>query len=282
MIGAVIGDIVGSRFEGTRFQQEPIELKNPVCDFTDDTVLTMAVAESLVRGHDPSDSYRRWWSNYPNRGYGGLFSQWARNPEAQANESTSNGGAMRVSPIALVCTGQDQVIEICRQYTKPTHNTAEALIGAEAIAVLTWFSKSEPDLSFLRTVAATDYYRLNQSIQDYEADQKFELCCNDTVPKAITAVLEAKCFEDAMINAVKIGGDVDTIACMAGGMAENIWGIPPSLGDWAWEKLPSEMRGILEDLYRVSGRKIAFDGIEKEQTLAKPSLFQRFKSIIAG
>ncbi|MBU2952304.1 ADP-ribosylglycohydrolase family protein [Marinobacter sp. F3R08] len=282
MIGAIVGDIVGSRFEGSLFQQEPIELKNPVCDFTDDTVLTMAVAESLVRGHEPSDSYRRWWAKYPNRGYGACFSQWARNPEARANESTSNGGAMRVSPIAIMCTGQDQVIKICREYTKPTHNTAEALNGAEAIAVLTWFSMVKPDLSFLRTVATTDYYRLDQSIKDYEADQKFELRCNDTVPKAIAAVLEAKCFEDAMINAVKIGGDVDTIACMAGGMAENIWGIPPSLGDWAWDKLPMEMRGLMEDLYRVSGRKIVFDGIEKEQTLAKPSLLERFKSAIAG
>jgi ADP-ribosylglycohydrolase len=282
MIGAIIGDIVGSRYEGSLFQRDPIELKNPICHFTDDTVLTVAVAESLLRGHKPEDCYRSWWHRYPDRGYGGWFSQWARDPDAPANASNSNGGAMRVSPIAMLGTSQDQVIQSCRDFTRPTHDTDEAIRGAEAIAVLTWFAKNDPDKSMLRTVATTDYYPLEQTVADYMEDQKFELRCDDTVPKAIVAVLEANSFEEAMTNAVKIGGDVDTIACMAGGMAEGLWGVPESLGDWAWEILPQEMKTILEELYRKGGRDLVFNGIEHEASTGKPSLLKKMMSVFGG
>jgi len=282
MIGAIVGDIVGSRFEGSLFQREPIDLVNPLCEFTDDTVLTVAVAESLLRDHKPEQSFRAWWNKYPTRGYGEWFRTWARDELAEANPSNSNGAAMRASPIALLGTSQEQVMETARRYAAATHNTVEAKRGAEAIAVLTWFSARERDLSFLRVVCETDYYKLPSTVADYQEDQKFELRCDDTVPKAIVAVLEANCFEEAMINAVKIGGDVDTIACMAGGMAENLWGVPESLGDWAWEKLPNEMKAVLEELYRKAGREIAFNGIEKSATLSKPSLFERLKGALSS
>lgn len=275
MIGAIIGDIIGSRFEGSLFQREPTNLRNDTCEFTDDTVLTCAVAQGLLRGTPPELAYREWWKKYPGRSYGSVFTEWAQDTTALPTPYRCNKAAMRVSPIALLAQSKEEAIRLSVEYSKPTHTSEEALKGAEAIAVLTWFAKRDPDPSFVQTVCKTDYYPLDLTMSDYEQAQIFEASCSDTVPKAVIAATTASSFEEAMINAIKTGGDINTIASMTGGIAEGLFGIPESLGNWGWEHLGDEMQDLMKVLYRKAGYEVCFDGTERKDPLLKPSLIEK-------
>lgn len=284
MLGAITGDIIGMPHEGALFMDPPSELMCRDCEFTDDTVLTVAVAQALCEDRDIAESLRGWWFRYPKRGYGGWFQRWASVPGAAAPESTSNGSAMRVSPVAMLCREQTLAVGVAGTQARATHYSDEAVRGAKAIALATHMAIHGADTSQIRKVIESNFYRLNRSVADYREDQYFECACDDTVPKALVAALEADCFEQVMVNAILIGGDVDTIAAMAGGVGEGLYGIPSEMADWAFSRLPEEMQEVVRREYQESG----FGGYFLPQTAwpknppsPSPNLWERIKGALS-
>lgn len=253
MLGAIAGDIIGMPHEGALFNEPPSTLMRHDCEFTDDTVLTVAIAQSLCDEYEFDDSLRRWWHRYPKRGYGGWFQRWANTPGAAPAASTSNGSAMRVSPVAMLCREPALAVDIAGIQARVTHDSDEAARGAKAIALATHMAVNGSGAPQIREAIESSFYRLDHTVADYQEQLYFECACDDTVPKAIVAALEADCFEQVMVNAILIGGDVDTIAAMAGGIGEGLYGIPAELADWAFAHLTDEMQAVVRREYQVSG-----------------------------
>lgn len=280
MLGAIAGDIIGMPHEGALLNEPPSTLMRHDCEFTDDTVLTVAIAQALCDGREFDDSLRGWWHRYPKRGYGGWFQRWANTPGAAPAASTSNGSAMRVSPVALRCPDPTLAVDIAGIQARITHDSDEAARGAKAIALATHMAINGAYAHEIREVIERCFYRLDRTVADYREELYFECACDDTVPKAIVAALEADCFEQVMVNAILIGGDVDTIAAMAGGIGEGLYGIPAELADWAFGHLPEEMQAVVRREYQVSGHGGYFmpqTAWPSRQDESPASIWQRIK-----
>lgn len=250
MLGAIIGDLVGSPFEGGACRDWTANLRQAESEFTDDTVLTIAVAESLLEQHDVALTLRTWTRRYPNRGYGGAYLKWALTDDAKPFQSYSNGGAMRVSPVALAASTLSEAIELATYTASPTHGHEEGLRGANALAAAIYLARTGESVDDIRMCIANTFgYGLNQSVAQRAETFGFSTLAEDTVPDALTAALEATSFEHALRNALYIGGDSDTIACMAGAVAEARFGIPAGYQAFLAEKIPGEMLRVLNRLY---------------------------------
>lgn len=286
MFGAVLGDILGSKYEGALFQTPPDDLRQANCNFTDDSVLTCAIADALINEHNPCTSLRNWWLRYPNRHYGGWFSGWCTHEGTKAYGSYGNGGAMRVSPVALFADDLVQTEELATTVTGVTHSHPEGMRGALVLAKAIRMALDGKSASFIRGQLLKSNYPYAQTVEECVRHQVFDLSAQGSVPKAIAAALEADCYETTIRNAIRIGGDTDTIACMAGGLAEALYGIPPSLGEWGWEKLPPEMQDTLTELYRKSGFDgVSFQGIEECHAIRnrkRPGILGNLKEAMAS
>jgi ADP-ribosylglycohydrolase len=250
MLGAILGDLLGSQFEGGRCQDPKAQLLSDGCQFTDDTVLTIAVAQALIEDGDIATSLRTWTRRYPNRGYGGSFLEWAAAEKNKSYRSFSNGGAMRVSPVALIARTLPEALELASWSAAPTHGHEEGLRGAQAIAAAIFLARTGENTADIRQYLTTTFgYDLRGAVSQRAEVFGFSTLAEDTVPDALTSALEATSFEQSIRNALWIGGDCDTIACMAGGIAEARFGISQDYLAFLDKQVPAEMRVVLQALY---------------------------------
>lgn len=254
MIGAIIGDIVGSRFEFNNIRTKNFELFTKDCSFTDDTICTVAIADAIYRKIDYKDALLEWCRKYPNpKGtYGLSFERWWRNDNPQPYNSCGNGSAMRVSQIGFYYNSLKKVLEEAEKSAKVTHNHKEGIKGAQAVAasiflLRTGYTKDDVKI-WLESVFG---YGLSHTVSYLREHNKFDETCQITVPQAITCFLESSGFEDAIRNAVSIGGDSDTIACIAGGLAEAFYGVPDNIFDKAYIYLDKDMKKVVKKAIRT-------------------------------
>ena len=253
MIGAIIGDIVGSRFERTNCKSTEFELFTKRCSFTDDTVMTLAIAKALLESDYDWSTLREntvkcmqeIGRKYPNCGYGQMFYLWLHKRNPKPYNSFGNGAAMRVSPVAYVAETIEQCIKLSDIVTGVSHNHPEGLKGAQAAAVATWAALQEMPKQEIRELIEDRFYDLNFTIDEIRPKYRFDASCQGSVPQAIKAFLESDDFESAIRLAVSIGGDGDTIAAIAGGIAEAYYGIPEHIKMQAIKYLTEDLRDIM-------------------------------------
>lgn len=260
MIGAIIGDIVGSRFEHHNCKSKDFELFSYGCRFTDDSVMSLAVCDALMKcGTDFADLRERAVSSmqsvgrsFPHRGYGGMFKRWLHFESPRPYNSFGNGAAMRVSGCGHVGTSIEQVKLLSKSVTEVTHNHPEGLKGAEATAVAVFLARTGKSLSEIRDHIVKNYYPLDFTLDEIRENYRFDSTCQGSVPQALEAVFESTGFEDAIRNAISIGGDSDTIAAIAGSVAEAYYGVPMDIRNSARFFLDERLFEILrkfENLY---------------------------------
>ena len=251
MLGACIGDIIGSVYEFQAWKSREFPLFSERSEFTDDSVCTVAVAECLLDGNDPALSLRKWCHRYPGRGYGGNFAVWLRETSMGPYNSFGNGAAMRVSPAALLAGNLEEALRMADHVTAVTHNHPEGLKGAAATVTAIWLARQGVAPEDIRERIQKDCgYDLSRSVDEIRPDYRFNETCQNTVPQAIVSALEATSFEDAIRNAISLGGDADTLAAIAGPIAEVLFGIPEEIRKRGWARLPKDMRDVLERLYK--------------------------------
>ena len=232
MWGAILGDIAGSRFEWNRIKTKDFEFFAPECEYTDDSVCTAAVAQILLEDLPAAPTLQRWCRRHPGRGYGGMFAGWIEADDPAPYRSYGNGAAMRVSPAAFVHRPGpvEDALKAADRVTAITHNHPEGMKGARATTHAIWlaFQGAAPQ-RIRRTIEHAYGYVLSRSVDEIRSGYSFDETCQRTVPEAITCALESTSFEDAVRNAVSLGGDADTLAAIAGPIAEAMHGIPARL-----------------------------------------------------
>ena len=245
MIGAIAGDIIGSVYEWNNIKTKQFDLFSPDCFFTDDTVLTVALAESILTGHDYASLMRTYYRRYPGAGYGGLFHQWAQAHEGQPYNSWGNGAAMRISSVGFAFNTLDEVLIRAAEYTAVTHNHTEGIKGAQATAAAIFLARTGSTKADIKQyMVATFRYDLSRSVDQIRPTYRFNESCQETVPEAIVCFLESTDFEDAIRNAISLGGDSDTLACITGGIAQAYYGVPTAIADRAMSILDEDLRGL--------------------------------------
>ena len=254
MLGAIIGDIAGSRFEFNNHRSKDFELFTPDCEATDDSIMTLCVAQALMDAEGDADALsgaavrrmREIGRNYPHCGYGGRFYRWifgAHDP--QPYNSFGNGAAMRVSPVGFYAGSEDEVKRLSHAVTAVSHDHPEGLKGAEATAMAIFMARNGADKAAIRERIERDYYKINFTLDEIRPTYRFNETCQDSVPQALEAFFESTSFEDAIRNAISIGGDSDTLAAIAGGVAEAYYGVPEEIAHAAEKFLDERLRGVL-------------------------------------
>lgn len=253
MLGAIIGDIVGSRFEWNNHRDKDFEFLTYKCFPTDDSIMSLAIAQAiLVSKPNHSDLSKNAIEcmqsvgrNYPDCGYGGSFYNWMFSDNSKPYNSYGNGAAMRVSPAGFAATSLEEAKELSRLVTEVTHNHPEGIKGAEATAVAIYLAKSGSSILEIRDYINDNYYPMNFTLDDIRDTYKFNETCQDTVPQALQAFFESTDFEDAIRNAISIGGDSDTLAAICGGVAEAYYGIPTDIRKHALTFLDQKLMQLL-------------------------------------
>lgn len=310
MLGAIIGDIVGSRFEFNNHRSKEFELFTPECRVTDDSIMTLAVSKAVMEArrtrddevsrmkgtkagwtlNDPQDNcgsdpdswgseqndagsgsgginekyyitaerlavkyMQRIGRKYPNCGYGGRFVRWIFSDTPQPYNSFGNGAAMRISPVGFAAESEEEVVRLSRAVTAVTHNHPEGIKGAEAAAMAIYMARKGCSKEDICDRITRNYYSLDFTIDEIRGTYMFDVTCQGSVPQAIEAFLESGSFEDAIRTAVSVGGDSDTIAAIAGSIAEAFYGVPEELKDKALSYLDSELRAIFDEWYLFIG-----------------------------
>jgi len=249
MIGAIAGDIIGSVYEHRPIKTKDFPLFHPQCDFTDDTVLTVAIADAILHGTSYVDSVRRIGRRYPAAGYGGSFIQWLQSSNAGPYNSWGNGSAMRVSPVGFAFSTEDEVLAHAKATAEITHNHPEGVKGAQATALAVFLARTGSDKESIRSRIASQFqYDLGRTVDDIRPVYAFDVSCQGTVPEAIVAFLDSHSYEDAVRNAVSLGGDSDTMACITGGIAEAFYGgVPEDVQAKVKELLTPDLWSVTEE-----------------------------------
>ncbi|MBN2427327.1 MAG: ADP-ribosylglycohydrolase family protein [Deltaproteobacteria bacterium] len=251
MIGAIAGDIVGSIYEHQPIKSKDFPLFQPGSTFTDDSVLTVAVARAILRRSSYLETVREIARRYPDAGYGGSFHQWlfATNPEPYY--SWGNGAAMRVSPVGWAFDNRKEVLSEAARTAEITHNHPEGIKGAQATALAVFLARKEKNKKRLKEEIARRFgYNLERSLDAIRPGYTFDISCQGTVPEAIIAFLESDSYEDAVRNAISLGGDSDTLACISGGIAEAYYGeVPELIRKQVRLILPEELWAITEKFW---------------------------------
>ena len=251
MLGAIIGDIIGSVYEFNNKKQKDFHLFTPMSRFTDDTVMTLAVAKWLTEDKEHSEEglvlrMQDLGRRYPYVGYGGGFRRWLYNQQPQPYNSYGNGSAMRVSPIAFYAQSLEETLRLATISAKITHNHPEGIKGAKAIAAATYLARTGATKAEIKAYIEEDYkYNLNQQLDNIWPALTTDLTCQKTVPAAILAFLKGEDFEDVIRIAVSLGGDSDTLAAMAGSIAQAFYGLPQKLATHCYALLTPDLRTIL-------------------------------------
>ena len=296
MLGAIIGDIVGSRFEWNNIKSKEFDFFTYTCELTDDSVMSLAVAKAILEVGDDIDALgslttkymREIGRKYPNCGYGGMFKQWMVADSMGAYNSYGNGAAMRVSACGFAARNLEEAKLLSRKVTEVTHNHPEGIKGAEATAVCVFLAREGKNILEIRDYVNQHYYPMNFTLDGIRGSYQFDVTCQGTVPQAIMAFIESTGFEDAIRNAVSIGGDSDTLAAITGGIAEAYYGIPVEIRKHALtfldERLlkiltefenkypPALEKNIAEKNIKITGRKRKVEGKTREKVMQE-SLF---------
>ena len=255
MIGAILGDIIGSPYEfdmGGKTKDFPLFSEDSY--FTDDTVMTIAVAEAFLDAPDDEDAIRRcliasmqkWGRRYPGAGYGVRFSRWLKSYNPQPYNSWGNGSAMRVAAVAWLYNDLDTVRRMARISADVTHNHPEGIKGAEATASAIFLARTGHTKAEIKAYIENEFhYDLSRTCDEIRPTYRHVESCQETVPEAITAFLEGDSFEDVIRTAVSLGGDCDTLTCIAGSIAEGFYGVPEDLKQACRDRLSDDIRKIL-------------------------------------
>ena len=257
MIGAIMGDMIGAPYE---FDRSPKTKEFPLfsrdSNFTDDSVMTIAVAEALMDTIGKSDdeikdalvaSMQKWGHKYPNAGYGGMFYRWLRKKNPQPYGSFGNGSAMRVSSAGWLYDTLEETRHMARLTAEVTHNHPEGIKGAESIAAAIFLARTGKTKDEIRNYITGEFgYDLSRTCDEIRPGYHHVESCKETVPEAITAFLEEKDFEDVICTAVSLGGDCDTLTCIAGSMAEAFYGVPEELQAEGRKRMPADMLAVLD------------------------------------
>ena len=265
MYGAILGDIIGSPYEFDRSPKvKDFPLLSSACYYTDDSVMTIAVAEAFM--DDPEDeelirarvvqAMQKWGKLYHNAGYGAYFCNWLTDPDPQPYNSFGNGSAMRVSAIAWLYEDMQTVRRMARLSAEVTHNHPEGIKGAEATAAAIFMGRMGHSKAQIKAYIEKEFdYDLNRTCDEIRPNYHHVESCQETVPEAITAFLEGESFEDVIRTAVSLGGDCDTLTCIAGAIAEGFYGVPEELKKECRNHLPAQLLNVLQK----------FDSLQKYQ-----------------
>ena len=291
MLGAIIGDIVGSRFEWSNIKTKEFDFFTYRCEVTDDSIMTLAIAKAILEAKGDLNKLsslavkfmREIGRQYPHCGFGGMFRKWMYSNVMGPYNSFGNGAAMRVSACGIVAHSIDEAIMLSRMVTEVTHNHPEGLKGAEAVAVCVYLARDGKNIFEIRDHVNKNYYPMNFTLDGIREAYQFSETCQDTVPQAIMAFLESKGFEDAIRNAISIGGDSDTLAAITGAIAEAYYGIPTEIRKHALTFLDERLLKILNDFesayppaleknvadknIKVKGRKRKIEGTTREDAM---------------
>lgn len=253
MLGAIIGDIAGSRFEFNPTNDYNFELLSKQCAYTDDTICTVAVADAILNGEDYGSTIHRWCRKYPNPkgSYGSSFQRWVASDNLTPYGSFGNGAAMRVSPVAWAFTDRETVLENAKSTAECTHNHPEGIKGAQTTALAIFLAlETRRNGMTLDVEAIIDecikFSGYNHDIRESAVRNKFDETCQGTVPVALWIIRQSTSFEDAIRRAVSLGADADTLGAIVGSMAEAIWGIPQKIADRSMVYLPTDMKNVID------------------------------------
>jgi ADP-ribosylglycohydrolase len=228
MIGAIAGDIIGSVYEHHNIKTKDFVLFSDRCSFTDDSVLTIALADSILTGTPYVDNLKTFYQWYPHRGYGGSFHTWAKNPHSGPYNSWGNGAAMRISPVGYAYDDIETVLQKAREFTEITHNHSEGIKGAQAIAAAIFLARTGASKTDIQDfIESKFHYNLSKHVDEIRPTYEFDVSSQGTVPQAIRAFIDSSDFEDAIRTAISLGGDSDTLACITGGVAQAFYGAVP-------------------------------------------------------
>lgn len=253
MLGAIIGDVSGSRFEWNNIKTKDFDLFNMSCTYTDDSVMSLAICEAILRSNGDVtllskytvEEMQRLGRKYPGAGYGGYFREWLLTSDPKPYSSWGNGAAMRVSGCGFAASSIEEAKDYARAVTEVTHNHPEGIKGAEAVAGAVFMAKSGKNMLDIQDYIQKNYYDINFKLADIREEYSFDESCQGTVPQALEAFFESTDFEDAIRNAISIGGDSDTIAAITGGIAEAYYGIPAEIRKLALTYLDEDLLSIL-------------------------------------
>ena len=255
MLGAIAGDIIGSIYEAAPIKTKRFPLFGAGVTFTDDTVCTVAIADALMSGGDLARFLRAYVHRYPGRGYGGMFARWAHDPDMPAYGSWGNGAAMRVSAVARLAADEAEALATTARTAEVSHDHADAVAGAQATVLAAWLARRGAAPTVIRSeITARFGYDLTQPVDQIRAWYAFDISSKGTVPPAIVCALEADGYEAAIRNAVSLGGDSDTLACITGGIAEALHGIPAEIAEKARSYLDADLLRVVDRFYRTIGQ----------------------------
>ncbi len=255
MLGAIIGDIVGSRWEFNSTNDYNFKWLSEENDFTDDTICSVAVADALLHGRDFGESIHDWCNRYPNPkgGYGGRFAQWVHSENPQPYNSFGNGSAMRVSPVARWYKYIDEMLDAAAATALPSHNHDEGIKGAQTVALAIFralqFGKQAPEHIDEILDECVQFSGYNINIKKIDVINRFDETCQGTVPVALWIIGISNNFEDAVRKAVSLGADADTLGAIVGSIAEAIWGIQEETKQEIFEYLPAEIKEVIGQFY---------------------------------
>ncbi len=263
MFGAILGDIIGAPYEFDRGgKTKDFPLFSEGSEFTDDTVMTAAVAEALLDTLGGTDeeirsaltaSMQRWGRAYPDAGYGARFIGWVFSDDPKPYNSCGNGSAMRVSPAGWLGNGLDEVRRLARLTAEVTHDHPEGIKGAEAVASAICLARTGKSKAEIRDYIVNEFgYDLSRTCDEIRPFYHHVETCQETVPEAITAFLEGDGFEDVIRTAVSLGGDCDTLTCIAGSIAEAFYGVPTELVDEAKKRLTDDILAAVNRFYEIT------------------------------
>ena len=251
MLGAIIGDIVGSNYEFGSHKSKNFSLLTQNCRPTDDSILTIAVGLACVESDTDSEysfkkSLVRWLKKlcllYPDAGYGKMFYEWAISDSDEPYGSYSNGAAMRVSPTAYACDSLEDVERLAGWSAEVTHDHPDGITGAKAVAAAIFLARTGSDKEEIREYIDRNYYNLNYTVDEIRPGYSHDMSCEGSVPQAIVCFLDSTDFEDAIRNAISLGGDGDTQACIAGSIAEAYYGIPDDLAEKIFDYMDEDLQ----------------------------------------
>ncbi len=249
MIGAIAGDVIGSVFERFPIKSTHFPLFSGLSRFTDDTVLTVAIADSILKKIDYAASLKTFGLKYPDSGYGASFFRWIHSTDSRPYNSWGNGSAMRVSPVGFAFDSIEDVLNEAKKSAEVTHNHPEGIKGAQATALAAFLARSGKSKKVIKQEISERFaYNLDRKLDEIRPYYGFDISCQGSVPEAIIAFLEGKNFEDTIRKGISLGGDSDTIACIAGGIAQAYYqGVPQEIVSDVRTRLPEEFLLIIDE-----------------------------------
>lgn len=247
LLGAIAGDVIGSVYEANPTKELDFKLFRSHSIFTDDTVLTLAVADWLLSKGELTDTLQRYGQKYAYAGYGGSFRKWMMSPHPQPYNSWGNGSAMRVSPVGWFFETLQETLAAAKKSAEVTHNHPEGIKGAQAVAACIYLARTGTSKQEIKEyIMETFGYDLNRTYDEIHPAYRFDVSCQGSVPEAIIAFLDSTDFESTIRMAVALGGDSDTQACIAGSIAEAFYGgVPEHIAPEVLKRLPKELTEVL-------------------------------------